>query len=72
MLGGDSLLLELAGDLRDAHDAVPDLIGVEDVGRQGVAASMPYAAICVDENPDHGVDTGNVSGRDSTDRSAAV
>lgn len=72
LLGGDSLLLELAGDLRYAHDAVPDLVGVEDVGRQRIAASMPYAAICVDGDAGHGVGPGKVSGSVSTDRNPRV
>ncbi len=72
MLSDDGLLLQLAGDLLDAHDRVPNLVGVEDVGRQGVAAPVPEAAIQVDENLGHEVGTGNVSGSASTDRSAAV
>ena len=53
-----------------------DLVGIEDVGRQRVAASVPGAAVSVNEDAGHGfeagVDTGKISGSDSTDRSAAV
>jgi hypothetical protein len=50
---------------------VPDLVGIEDVRRQRVAAPVPLAALRVDTNTTH-VGTGNVNGSDSTDRSAAV
>jgi len=51
---------------------MPNLVGVEDVRRQGVATPVPFTAICVDSHPRHDAGTGNVSGSDSTDRSAAV
>ena len=51
---------------------MPNLVGVEDVRRQGVATPVADAAICVDSHPSHGAGTENVSGSDSTDRSAAV
>jgi hypothetical protein len=47
-----------------------DLVGVNDFWRQGVAAPVTDAAICVDNNPSHGAE--KISGSDSTDRSAAV
>ncbi len=49
-----------------------DVVGVKDFRRQGVTAPMTDAAICVDNDARHVVGTGNVSGNDSTDRSAAV
>ena len=61
----------LTGDVLNKHDRMPNLVGVEDVRRQGVAAPMPFAPICIDGDAGH-VCTGNVSGSDSTDRSAAV
>jgi hypothetical protein len=67
-----SLRLLLTGDVFDKHDRVPNLVGVEDVRRQGVATPVADAAICVDSHPGHDAGTGNVSGSDSTDRSAAV
>ena len=51
---------------------MPNLVGVEDIRRQGVATPVADAAICVDNPPSHDAGTGNVSGSDSTDRSAAV
>jgi len=51
---------------------MPDLVGVEDIRRQGVATPVTDAAICVDSHPSHDTGTGNVSGSDSTDLSAAV
>ena len=47
-----------------------DLVGVEDVGCQGVAAPVPGAPVGVDGYAGHG--TGKTSGSDSTERSAAV
>ena len=72
LLGGNGLRLQVAGDVLDEHDGVANLVGVEDVGRQGVAAPVPLTAICVHTDATHGVDTGKVSGSDSTDLSAAV
>ncbi len=68
-IGGPRLLL--TGDVRDEHDGVPDLVGIEDVWRQRVAATVPFAAVCVDTDLRH-VGTGKVNGSDSTDLSAAV
>ncbi|BBX45423.1 hypothetical protein MCOO_14380 [Mycobacterium cookii] len=48
-----------------------DLVGVEDLRRQAVAAAMTDATLGVHIDAYH-VGTGNVSGSDSTDRSAAV
>ncbi len=62
----------LTGDVFDKHDRVPDLVGVEDVRRQRVATPVTDAAICVYGHPGHDAGTGNVSGSDSTDLSAAV
>src|ERR1700678_3817862 len=64
--------LVLTGDLVDTHDRMPELIGVKDFWRQGVAAPMTNAAVCVDTDADHGMGAGNTNGSDSTDRSAAV
>ena len=72
MLTGDGLRLEVARDVLDAHDAVADLVGVEDVGRQGVAAPVAGAKVWVNPDAGHGWETGKTSGSDSTDRSAAV
>ena len=71
LLGLGSLRLEVTGDVLGEHDRVPDLVGIEDVRRQRVAAPVPFAAIRVDADTNH-VGTGNVNGSDSTDRSAAV
>ena len=71
LLGVRGLRLELAGDGLDAHDRVPNLVGIKDVRRQRVAAPVSLAAVCVDTNTAH-VGTGKVNGSDSTDRSAAV
>ncbi len=70
LLTGDGLRLEFTRDFLDEHDGVADLVGIEDVGRQGVAAPVAGAAVSVDEDAGHG--TGKVSGSDSTDLSAAV
>ena len=52
------------------------LVGIEDVGRQGVAAPVAGAAVGVYRDSGHafetGLVTGKVSGSDSTDRSATV
>ena len=72
MLAGDGLRLEFTGDVLDEHDGVAEFVGVEDVGRQGVAAPMAGATVSVDGDAGHVAGTGNVSGSDSTDRSAAV
>jgi hypothetical protein len=72
LLGGDGLRLELAGNVLDQHDSMPNLVGVEDVGRQGVTTPVPLAAVDVDADTCHGFGTGKVSGSDSTDLSAAV
>jgi hypothetical protein len=71
LLGGDGLRLQFAGDVLDEHDGVPYLVGVEDVGRQGVAAPVPLTPVCVDTDTAH-VATGKINGSDSTDLSAAV
>jgi hypothetical protein len=67
LLGGDGMLLEFAGDVLDEDDRVSDLIGVEDVGRQGVAAPVTGATVSVDADTSHDIVTANVSGSDSTD-----
>ena len=72
LLGIRSLRLVLTGDVFDKHDRMPNLVGVEDVRRQGVATPVADAAICVDFDARHDVATGKISGSDSTDRSAAV
>jgi hypothetical protein len=51
---------------------MPNLVGVKDGRCQCVATPVADAAICVDSHPTHDAGTGNVSGSDSTDRSAAV
>jgi hypothetical protein len=61
---------EFTREVRDAYDGMADLISIEDVGRQAVAASMAGAQVVVDRDAAH--DTGKISGSDSTDRSAAV
>jgi hypothetical protein len=61
---------ELTGDVLGEQDRMSDLVGVNDFWRQGVAAPVTDAAICVDNNPSHGAE--KISGSDSTDRSAAV
>ena len=66
------MLLEFTGDFPEEHYRVSDLVGVEDVGRERVAASVPGAAVSVDPDAGHSVGTGKISGSDSTDRSAAV
>ena len=74
------MLLEFTGDFPDAHYRVSDFVGIEDVGRQRVAASVPGATISVNRDAGHGFETGfetgeatgKISGSDSTDRSAAV
>ena len=66
------MLGELAGDVVDKHLGVPNLVGVENVGRQRVAAPVPGAAIRVDSDLAHGVATGNVSGSASTERRPVV
>ena len=71
LLGVRGLRLELAGDGLDAHDRVPNLVGVKDVRCQRVAAPVPFAAVCVDTDTAH-VATGKVNCSDSTDLSAAV
>jgi hypothetical protein len=71
LLGLRGLRFEVTGDVLDEYDRVPDLVGIEDVRRQRVAAPVPLAALCVDADTTH-VRTGNVNGSDSTDRSAAV
>jgi hypothetical protein len=71
LLGLRGLRFEVTGDVLDEHDRVPDLVGIEDVRRQRVAAPVPLAALRVDTDTTH-VGTGNVNGSDSTDRSAAV
>ena len=71
LLGLRGLRFEVTGDVLDEHDRVPDLVGIEDVRRQRVAAPVPLAALRVDTNTTH-VATGKVNGSDSTDRSAAV
>ena len=48
-----------------------NVIGIEDVWRQCVAAPVPLAAVCVQTHTTH-LGTGNVNGSDSTDLSAAV
>ena len=72
LLTDNGVLLEFTGDVCDAHYRVSDLVGIENVGRERVAASMPGAALSVDGDAGHCFTTGNVSGSDSTDRSAAV
>ena len=62
----------LTGDVLNKHDRMPNLVGVEDVRRQGVATPVADAASCVDSHPSHDAGTGNVNGSDSTDLSAAV
>ena len=47
-LGVCGLRLVLTGDVFDEHDRMANLVGVEDVRRQGVAAPVADAAICVD------------------------
>ena len=66
------MLGELAEDLVDEHYRVPNLVGVENVGRQGVAAPMPDAALRVEEDAAHGEATGKTSGSACTERSALV
>jgi len=51
---------------------MPNLVGVEDVRRQRVAAPVADAAICIDVDVTHDAATGKTSGSDSTDLSAAV
>ena len=72
MLTSDRLRLEVTRDVLDEHDAVADLVGVEDVGPQGVTAPVAGAEVSVDPDVGHGRGTGKISGNDSTDRSAAV
>jgi hypothetical protein len=72
LLGDNSLSLEFIGDVLDAHNRVPALVGLKEVGSQGIATSMPDAAIGVDDDSGHVAGTGKISGSDSTDRSAAV
>ncbi len=64
------MLLELARDIVRENDRVPDLVSVEDVGRQCVAAPVSGADIGVDRDARHDVE--NLSGSDSTERSALV
>jgi hypothetical protein len=71
-LGVSGLRLQVTGDVLDQHDGVPDVVGIEDVRRQGVAAPVSLAAICVDADASHELATGKVNGSDSTDLSAAV
>jgi hypothetical protein len=71
LLGGEGLRLQVAGDVLDEYDGMPNLVGVEDVGRQGIATPVPLTAVCVDTDTRH-VGTRKVSGSDSTDLSAAV
>jgi hypothetical protein len=70
LLTFDGLRLEVTRDLVDEHDAVAHVVGVEDVGPQGVAAAVTGAAFGVDGDAGH--DTEKVRGSDSTDRNAAV
>jgi hypothetical protein len=76
LLADDGLRLEFTGDFFDEHDGVAHVVGIEDVGRQGVAAPVAGAAVGVDGDSGHGFETGEatgkVSGSDSTDRNAAV
>jgi hypothetical protein len=76
LLGVSGLHLEPTGNVFDAHDCVPNLVGIKDLRRQCVAAPVPLAAICVHTDTGHGfgtgLATGKVNGNDSTDRSAAV
>ena len=64
------MLLLIFGDFGDAHDRMSDLVGIEDVGCQPVAGSVPNTAIRIDAS--HRAGTGNVKGSASTERSAAV
>ena len=48
LLAGDGMLFEFTGDFGDAHYRMSDLVGVEDVGRQRVAAAVPGAAVSID------------------------
>jgi hypothetical protein len=71
LLGLRGLRFEVTGDVLDEHDRVPDLVGIEDVRRQRVAAPVAFTAIRVHTDTGH-LATGKVNGSDSTDRSAAV
>ena len=71
LLGVRGLRLEVAGDVLDEDNGVPNLVGVKDVRCQRVAAPVPFAAVCVDTDTTHFA-TGKINGSDSTDRSAAV
>ena len=66
------MLFKFTGDFGDTQYRVSDLVGVEDIRCQRVAAPVPGAAVSVDKDAGHRFETGNVSGSDSTDRSAAV
>ena len=75
MLCADGLRLAFAGDFLEEHYAVSNLVGVKDVWRQRVTASVAGAAVGVDPDVRHrrgARGSGKVSGSDSTDRSAAV
>jgi hypothetical protein len=50
-----SLRLELPGDRGGTHYRVADLVSVKDFRRQGVAAPVTDAAICVDTDASHEV-----------------
>ena len=50
---------------------MPNLVSIEDIWRQCVAAAVPLAALRVHTDTGH-VATGKVNGSDSTDLSAAV
>ena len=66
------MLLEVTGDLIDKHDRMPDLVGIEDIWRQAVAAPVPDTPVGVNAYTVHDVGTGNFSGSVSTERSALV
>jgi hypothetical protein len=71
-LGVGGLRFALAGYFFGKHDRVPNLVGVENVRRQGITAPVTDTTVCVDADASHDAGTGKVSGSDSTDRSAAV
>ena len=62
MFGGDGLRLKICGQALDKHDRVANLIGIEDVRRQGVAAPVAGAAVGVDDDAGHEAVTGKTRG----------
>src|SRR5262249_55668220 len=67
LLADACLLLDLRGHVLVGDEAVAAVVGVEHLGREGVATAVPDAQVGVDAHL-HGVAGVNTSGRDSTAR----